>query len=111
MTVKTENIEQDALESEVEETEEEQGKTNNHKNIRLKNHTNNNKKHVKKLKIFDYLSSEQDAREIGTEINLYKTASLFNSIDTSSAIERTASNFLNANKKVQKIKKLIKTGE
>ena len=50
-------------------------------------------------------------REIETEINLYKTVSLFNSIDTSSAIDRTASNFLNANKKVQKIKKLIKTRE
>ena len=59
---KTENIEQDTLESEVEETEEEQGKTNNHKNIRLKNQANNNKKHVKKLKIFDYLNSEQDAK-------------------------------------------------
>ena len=59
---KTENIEQDTLESEVEETEEEQGKTNNHKNISLKNQTNSNKKHGKKLKIFDYLNSEQDAK-------------------------------------------------
>ena len=59
---KTENIEQDTLESEVEETEEEQGKTNNHKNICLKNQTNSNKKHVKKLKIFDCLNSEQDAK-------------------------------------------------
>ena len=59
---KTENIEQDTLESEAEETEEEQGKTNNHKNICLKNQTNSNKKHVKKLKIFDCLNSEQDAK-------------------------------------------------
>ena len=59
---KTENIGQDTLESEVEETEEEQGKTNNHKNIHLKNQANNNKKHGKKLKIFDYLNSEQDAK-------------------------------------------------
>ena len=59
---KTENIGQDTLESEVEETEEEQGKTNNDKNIRLKNQANNNKKHGKKLKIFDYLNSEQDAK-------------------------------------------------
>ena len=59
---KTENIGQDTLESEVEETEEEQGKTNNHKNVCLKNQANNNKKHGKKLKIFDYLNSEQDAK-------------------------------------------------
>ena len=50
-------------------------------------------------------------RKIGTEINLGKTVISFDSIGSSSAIDRTASNFLNARKKVQKIKKLIKTGE
>ena len=50
-------------------------------------------------------------RKIGTEINLGKTVSSFDSICSSPAIDRTASNFLNASEKVQKIKKLIKTGE
>ena len=50
-------------------------------------------------------------RKIGTEINLGKTVISFDSIGSSSAIDRTASNFLNASKKVQKIKKLFKTGE
>ena len=50
-------------------------------------------------------------RKIGTEINFSKTVSPFDSIGSSSAIDRTVSNFLNASKKVQKIKKLIKTGE
>ena len=42
-------------------------------------------------------------RKIGTEINLGKTVSPFDSIDSSSAIDRTALKFLNAKKKVQKI--------
>ena len=41
-------------------------------------------------------------RKIGTEIKLGKTESPFNSIGTSSAINRTASNFLNAGEKVKK---------
>ena len=50
-------------------------------------------------------------RKIGTEIKLGKTESPFNSIGTSSAINRTASNFLNAGEKVKKkIRKLIETG-
>ena len=44
-------------------------------------------------------------RKIGIEINLSKTVSPFESISSSSAVDRTASNFLNASKKVQKIKK------
>ena len=49
-------------------------------------------------------------RKIGTEMNLGKTVSPFDSISFSSAIDRTASNFLNASEKVQKICKLTKTG-
>ena len=41
-------------------------------------------------------------REIGTEINLGKTISPFNSIGSSSAIDRTAPVFLNASQNVQK---------
>ena len=43
-------------------------------------------------------------REIGTEINLGKTISPFNSIGSSSAIDRTAPVFLNASQNVQKKK-------
>ena len=50
-------------------------------------------------------------RKIGTEINLGKTVSPFDSIGSSSAIDRTASNFSNASENVQQIKKLIKAGE
>ena len=53
-------------------------------------------------------------KKIGTEINLGKTVSPFDSISSSSApllLFKTVSNFLNARAKVQKIKKLIKTGE
>ena len=53
-------------------------------------------------------------RKIGTEINLGKTVSPFDSISSSSApflLFKTVLNFLNAREKVQKIKKLIKTGE
>ena len=49
-------------------------------------------------------------RKIGTEMNLAKTVSPFDSIGFSPAIDRTASNFLNASEKVQKIRKLTKTG-
>ena len=41
-------------------------------------------------------------REIGTEIKLGKTISPFNSIGSSSAIDRTAPVFLNASQNVQK---------
>ena len=47
-------------------------------------------------------------RKIGTELNLSKTVSPFDS--TSSVIDRTASNFLNASEKVQKIKNSFKQG-
>ena len=50
-------------------------------------------------------------RKIGAEINLGKTVSPFDSIDSSSAINRTASNFLKSPEKVQKNRKLIQTGE
>ena len=50
-------------------------------------------------------------RKIGTEINLGKIASSFDGIGSFSAIDRTTSSFLNASEKVQKIKRLIKTGE
>ena len=49
-------------------------------------------------------------RKIGTEIELGKTVSPFDSISTSSAIDRTASNYTEASDKVRKIRKLIKTG-
>ena len=44
-------------------------------------------------------------RKTGTEINLGKIVSPFDSISSSSAIDRTASNFLNVGEKVQKHKK------
>ena len=50
-------------------------------------------------------------RKIGTELKLGKTVSPVDSIGSFSAIDRTVSNFLNASKKVQKIKKPIKAGE
>ena len=46
-------------------------------------------------------------REIGTEIKLGKTISPFNSIGSSSAIDRTAPVFLNASQNVQKKKKKL----
>ena len=49
-------------------------------------------------------------RKIGTEIELGKTISPFDSIGTSSAIDRTASNYTDADDKVRKIRKLIETG-
>ena len=50
-------------------------------------------------------------RKIGTETNLGKTVSPLDSIVSSSAIDRTASDFLNTTEKVQKICKLIQTEE
>lgn len=47
---------------------------------------------------------------IGTEITLGKTVSLFDSIGASSAINKTASNYLNASEKVRKLRKFIDTG-
>ena len=49
-------------------------------------------------------------RKIGTEVELGATVSPYDSIGASSAIDRSASNFLNAGEKVQKIWKLISTG-
>ena len=49
-------------------------------------------------------------RKIGTKIELVKTVSPFDSIGASSAIERTASNYLNAGEKVRKIRNLIEAG-
>ena len=49
-------------------------------------------------------------RKIGTEVELGATVSPFDSIGASSAIDRLASNFLNAGEKVQKIRKLISNG-
>ena len=50
-------------------------------------------------------------RNVGTKINFGKTVSPFDSIISSSTIDRTAWNFLNTSEKVQKIKNLIKTWE
>ena len=49
-------------------------------------------------------------RKIGTEIEFGKTASPYENIGPSPAIDRTASNYLDAGEKVQKIKQLILTG-
>ena len=49
-------------------------------------------------------------RKIGTEVKLGKTVSPFESIDASSAVNRTASNYLDAGDKVRKIRKLKETG-
>ena len=49
-------------------------------------------------------------RKIVTEIELGKTVSPYETIGALSAIDRTASNYLDAGEKVQKIKKLILTG-
>ena len=46
-------------------------------------------------------------RKIGTEIEVGKTVSPFDSIGASSAVDRTSSNFLNAGEKVKKIRKFI----
>ena len=49
-------------------------------------------------------------RKTGTEVELDKAVSLFDSIGASSAIDRSASNYLNAAEKEQKIRKLISAG-
>ena len=49
-------------------------------------------------------------RKTGTEVELGKAVSLFDSIGASSAIDRSASNYLNAAEKEQKIRKLISAG-
>ena len=49
-------------------------------------------------------------RRRGTEVEIGKTLSLFDSTGASPAIDRTTSNYLNAGEKVQKIRKLIQTG-
>ena len=48
-------------------------------------------------------------RNIGTEFELGKTVSPFDSIGASSAIDRTMSNYREVGNKVRKIRKLIKT--
>ena len=49
-------------------------------------------------------------RKIGTEIELGKTVSPFDSISVLSAIDRTVSNYLSASEKIRKIRKLMETG-
>ena len=49
-------------------------------------------------------------RKIGTEVNIGKTVSPLDSISASSAIDRTASNYLNADEKLQKVRKPTQTG-
>ena len=48
-------------------------------------------------------------RKIGTEIELGKTVSPFDSIGASSTIGRIASNYFDAGDKLRKIRKLIET--
>ena len=43
-------------------------------------------------------------RRIGDEIHLGKTINLLDSIEASKSIDRTASDFDNANEKIQKVK-------
>ena len=50
-------------------------------------------------------------KEIGDEIHLGATVSLFDSVGGSSVIDRTASNHNDAKEKVKKIRELIKTGK
>ena len=49
-------------------------------------------------------------RRISHNIHLGKTLSPFESIEDSKAIDRTASNFINAEQKVEKIKRLVNKG-
>ena len=49
-------------------------------------------------------------RKTGTEVELGKTVSPLNSIGALSVIDRSASNYINATDKLQKIKNLISTG-
>ena len=50
-------------------------------------------------------------RRIGDEVQLGSTIFSFDATGQSSSIDRTASNFLNAHEKVQKLKRLINAGE
>ena len=50
-------------------------------------------------------------RRIGAEVQLGSTISPFGVTGQSLSIDRSASNFFNASEKVQKIKRLINTGE
>ena len=49
--------------------------------------------------------------EIENEIRLGSTVSPFDNVGSSSAIDRTASNYNDAKEKVEKIRELIKTGK
>ena len=49
-------------------------------------------------------------RRMGTEVDIGKIVSPLDSIGASSTIDRTASNYLSAAKKVQKIRKIMQTG-
>ena len=50
-------------------------------------------------------------RRIDNGVQLGKTVSPFDATAQSSSVDRTGSNFTNASEKVQKIKRLINTGE
>ena len=49
-------------------------------------------------------------RRMSTEVEIGEIVSSLDSIGASSAIDRTASNYLNAGKKVQKVRKIMQTG-
>ena len=49
-------------------------------------------------------------RKIGTKPELDKTVPPYETIGASSAIDKTASNYIDASEKVQKVKKLMSTG-
>ena len=50
-------------------------------------------------------------REIGTQVDIGKNVSAFESIDHVPSIDKTASDFHKADTKVKKLKRLIDTGE
>ena len=50
-------------------------------------------------------------RKIGNEVQLGKKVSPFDTSGQSSSIDRTPSSFINVTEKVQKIKRLMNTGE
>ena len=50
-------------------------------------------------------------REIGTQVDLGKNVSAFDSIGCVPAIDKDASDFDKANTKVSKLKRLVRTGE
>ena len=56
------------------------------------------------------ISTVKMQRRRGTEVEIGKTLSLFDSTGASPIIDRTALNYLNAGEKVQKIRKHIQTG-